>query len=255
MSRSAERATPILFSSCSSWLLRTSASSSCSMTRRLLMVSRARSRRRRRRVGGDGLDQDVVQEGEAAHDLVASPASATPTSSGAAAAAGADPGLERGPLGVEVRGVGQDERARACPSSAAWQRGEGVDLLERDPRREVTGDEVAASCPRRECSPCVPREDRLRVAQSPRSRAQAGRGGRARSSAGSVRRARRARLSGVEAVGDADGDDAPAARPVRTSTAESPDHHRLPGRRPRLLHQPEQARPGRASARGTSPAP
>ncbi len=80
MSRSAESATPMLFSSWSSWLLRTRASSSCSITRRLLMVSRARSRRRRRRAAVTGLMRTSSMKGLRRTTSSASDCSATQTS-------------------------------------------------------------------------------------------------------------------------------------------------------------------------------
>jgi len=65
---------------------------------------------------------------------------------GAAVTARADPGFEGGALRLEVRGIGEDERA-ALALQGGLEAGEAVDLLRRHPRREVAGNDVATLAP------------------------------------------------------------------------------------------------------------
>ncbi|PYQ23309.1 MAG: hypothetical protein DMF81_09215 [Acidobacteria bacterium] len=79
MSRCAESATPMLFSSWRSWLLRARAASSCWITRREFSPSRARSRRRRSRSAVTGRTITSSRYGCRRTSSSASARPATPT--------------------------------------------------------------------------------------------------------------------------------------------------------------------------------
>ena len=96
--------------------------------------------------GGQGLDEDVVQEGEAVDEVVGFGRVGGGHEQGAAVSARADPGFERALFRVEAGGVGQDEGA-ALAFDDGLDGGQGLDLVRGDPGRDLTGDEVARLAP------------------------------------------------------------------------------------------------------------
>ena len=164
MSRSAERATPILLSSCRSSPLRSRAPSSWRITRRLWRVSRARSSRSRMRPAVTGRSRMSSRKGKRRRTSSPSAAGGHGHDQRLGRAPGLEPGLEGLALGVEPGGIRDDEGARALVE-ALRDLGQGVDLLGGHPRRKVALHDLAELSPDEELchrSLCV------RVAQSTR---------------------------------------------------------------------------------------
>ena len=166
---------------------------------------------------GHGVEEDVVEEGEASQNLVGLPGAGHGHDHGLGRASGLQPGFEGGPLRVEAGGVGDDEGAGALVQPLRHLR-QGIDLLGGHASRQVPLHDLAELSPDEELRH---RSLAVRVAQSNGGRVLEGRGQRADVVDRPVGPLP-AEARGIEAPEVAPIVRTPAARPAAMSTPESP---------------------------------